>query len=144
MTAFSDFMDELRAVTNQNADFDERKAFRSRHAKLLAEMMVCLDEMGVIGANSLHINPPSLCDLCSVNLFEQALFIDGETRQNTQPHPSPDGKVRDIGEWANMCFGCFSKVGVALGWGSGQLYVLRTNNEWQCIAGGNPSTEDEE
>lgn len=144
MTDFSHFMDDLRAGTNQNAGFDARKAFRTRHATLLAEMMVCLDEMGVIGANPLHIDPPSHCDLCATDLLEQALFIDGETRLNAEPHPDPDGQLRQIGAWANMCFDCYTKAGVCIGWGSGQLYALRPNNEWQCIAGANPSTGDEE
>ena len=54
---------------------------------------------------------------------------------------TPDGQPRQMGDWANMCFDCFGKVGVAIDWGSGQLYVQRRPDEWQCIAGGNPAPE---
>ena len=32
-------------------------AFRARHATLLAQMLVCLDEVGVIGANPISLTP---------------------------------------------------------------------------------------
>ena len=144
MTDFDTFVDELRAAANPYTSFDDRKAFRARHSSLLTQMMVCLDQVGVIGANPLHSDPPGQCDLCSAQFAEQTVFVDGETRLNIQSHPDPDGQLRQMGDWANMCFDCFTKVGVAIGWGSGQLYVQRRPGEWQCIAGGNPRAEGDD
>lgn len=142
MTDFAAFVDELRAAANPYASFDDRKAFRARHATLLAQMLVCLDEVGVIGANPMHVDPPANCDLCSADLSQEVVFIDGETRLESTSVSDPDGVTRQIGTWANMCFACFSRDGVAIGWGSGQLYVQRRPNEWQCIAGGDPRAQD--
>lgn len=137
MTDFAAFVDELRAAANPYASFDDRKAFRARHATLLAQMLVCLDEVGMIGANPMHVDPPAHCDLCGSALSEEVVFIDGETRARHRA-----GNSLNLGEWANMCFACFSRDGVAIGWGSGQLYVQRRPNEWQCIAGGDPRAQD--
>lgn len=142
MMDFGTFVDELRAAASPYTSFDDRKAFRARHSTLLAQMLVCLDEVGVIGANPMHVDPPVHCDLCSADLSQEVVFIDGETRLDSTSVSGPDGVSRQIGAWANMCFACFSRDGVAIGWGSGQLYVKRRPGEWQCIAGGDPRAQD--
>ena len=45
----------------------------------------------------------------------------------------PDGT--SMGQWANMCAGCFQARGVGVVWGSGQLYERTPNGTWLMMAG---------
>ena len=48
---------------------------------------------------------PACCDICHSKLEET--FVDGATRS---------------GRWANMCLKCFTRCGVGIGVGCGQIY----------------------
>lgn len=67
------------------------------------------------------MSPPTHCDKCGKDLSSEKYMIDGETN-------SPSGG------WAFMCAKCFTRHGVKIGWGCGQLF-LRQGSEWLEVAG---------
>ena len=73
-----------------------------------------------------------LCDLCGKRLKKERFVIDGEVK-GTPEIMLPNGG--NMGEWAYMCGICFSKRGVGVGWGRGQLYEQTSIGEWLQVAG---------
>lgn len=143
MTDFGQFVQELRVAANPMASHEQRRSFRTKHSRTLAELMVCLDEIGLIGANETHPDPPGNCDLCGVWLLaEMVVFVDGETTRDRTEIRTPTGEALSMGAWANMCFDCYARHGAGIGWGTGQLYVRRPDERWQSIAGGSPETPE--
>lgn len=84
------------------------------------EQEYCLDEL-------------DFCNLCGKSLANERFVIDGEVRETSQVKlPSGDS----MGEWAYMCSSCFTKQGVGIRWGKGQLYEQISRDEWLRVAGG--------
>lgn len=106
--------------------------------------MVCFDRIGLIGSLDLHPTPPSSCDLCGADLDQLGLFFDAESKLGAVNVTGPDGVVRSVGQWADMCFPCFMKHGAGIGYGGGQVYVKKQDDEWHCIAGGPPLSSSED
>lgn len=44
-----------------------------------------------------------------------------------------------LGQWGHMCPPCFLAWGVAIAWGSGQLYERKGYKEWLRVGGFPPS-----
>lgn len=71
--------------------------------------------------------PPRCCDIC------KTLFGGGHHDKDHEIFV--DGRMRD-GRWAIMCLTCHIKVGVGLGIGKGQMYLLQSDGRYQQMAGG--------
>lgn len=68
-----------------------------------------------------------VCDFCGKILDNEKYFIDGKTTH---------------GPWAYMCKNCFSKHGVRIQWGLGQLY-MNTQDGWLLVGGYLPDEEED-
>lgn len=68
-----------------------------------------------------------VCDFCRKIFDKEKYFIDGKTNK---------------GPWGLMCKDCFSKYGIGIQWGLGQLY-MNTKNGWLLVGGYSPDEENE-
>lgn len=84
------------------------------------EQEYCLDDL-------------DFCNLCGKNLTDVRFVIDGEVCE-TDHVTLPTGD--SVGQWAYMCSSSFSKKGVGIRWGKGQLYEQISLGEWLRVAGG--------
>lgn len=114
-----------------DASMDVRHAVLKRFPSQFAMIAFWLNNFQVTGGEPIQAaGPPEECDLCRTKLAQNGLFIDGQ--------------IKD-GRWSFMCMACFSTHGSGLGWGLGQLFRLRGQDEdgeprWVCIAGGPPDS----
>lgn len=107
---------------------DLADAFRHQHREEIIGLLSMLHRIGLVwGATSLHPAPPEQCDHCGATLNEFGLFVDGSTTN---------------GMWANMCGGCFLKLGHSVGCGKGQLYLNLGDGNWRLVAGGDPNARE--
>ncbi len=108
---------------------DQRRQLLDEFRCEFVLMSYWLNRLKVTGTElSEAAGSPETCDLCSVDLSQNGLFIDGQ--------------IRD-GRWSYMCMSCAAQLGVGIGWGVGQLYRIDKPHDggavrWLCIAGGNP------
>lgn len=72
-------------------------------------------------APEFHFSPPEKCDSCGVDLRERWFFVDG--------------RIRESGEWRDMCSRCFFATGARIGWGKGQLYQRQADGRWLLVGG---------
>lgn len=72
------------------------------------------------------------CNLCGKSLTNERFVIDGEVKE-TISVTLPNEHV--MGQWAYMCSNCFSRRGVGIRWGNGQLYEQTPDGEWLKVAG---------
>jgi hypothetical protein len=111
-------------------DPQRRRDFIAKFHREIALVSLYLNDLSVTGGSSeFYSDPPQDCDFCNQPVSGFGFFVDGQTAD---------------GPWANMCPNCYAKMGVGIGWGVGQLYRARENSNWQCIAGGQPSTPETE
>lgn len=124
------FFEAMLVPPNVKADHEWRRklARRFREETLLA--IVNLHDIGVAMTGDPHPAPPTDCDLCGEALRTR-VFVDGETTN---------------GSWANMCFACYLREGVGIGWGIGQVYISGQPDAaepvWRLLGGGD-NAEDE-
>jgi len=76
-------------------------------------------------------NPPEECDYCHQSLADRRFFVDGMTRRG--------GMM-----WGFMCSDCFSRMGVGVAYGEGQLYTQMDDGSWLMTGGFPPPGPDEE
>lgn len=127
------FIAALETAQSSPEDRAGRLRFCREFRSELVLLGYWLNRMKVTGCDlQIAADPPETCDLCSVNLTNAALFVDGQ--------------IAD-GRWSFMCMTCYGTHGVGIGWGVGQLYRLMPENEtgernWVSIAGGDPNPAD--
>jgi len=119
------FIDALCQATVLHRRKELVDVFRHQYKQELFVLLDMLERVGIVGADtSLHIDPPTECDLCGSAFSHHRWFIDGG--------------VDGTGAWANMCPSCFVEKGHSIGWGSGQLYLNAGEGRWRLVAGGDP------
>lgn len=81
-----------------------------------------------------------VCNLCGRELAPFGYVIDGEVKGTPQT-AIPGGST--VGQWAYMCPSCFSRRGVGVKWGAGQLYERQPDGEWLMVGGFSPEDSDD-
>jgi hypothetical protein len=124
------FVNDLQAAGQIARNPQRRRDFIAKFRREIALVSLYLNELSVTGgSNELHPDPPASCDFCNRPTASFGFFVDGQTTD---------------GLWANMCPHCYPIKGAGIGWGIGQLYKMRANNIWQCVAGGQPDKPETE
>jgi hypothetical protein len=72
-------------------------------------------------APEFHFSPATECDLCGTALGGRWFFVDG--------------RVRESGEWRDMCSRCFFAKGGKIGPGKGLLYQRQRDERWLLVGG---------
>jgi hypothetical protein len=113
------------------------KKRNTTQAEILLEELIDLERANQ--EKQFSAESPARCDLCSKPFIAERFFVDGEVKGTPQVGV-PDGT--SMGQWANMCAGCFQARGVGVVWGSGQLYERKPNGTWLMMAGFPPPKND--
>lgn len=125
------FVTLLEKLHDTGSD-EQRRQFLDEFRSEFVLISYWLNRLKVTGTELSEVaQAPKVCDLCSVELAQNGLFIDGQ--------------IRD-GRWSYMCMSCAAEHDVGIGWGVGQPYRLEDRQDenkarWLCIAGGNPEPE---
>lgn len=131
LNIWAKFVSVLERLHDTGSD-EQRRQFLEEFRCELVLISYWLNRLRVTGTElSVAEDPPTVCNLCGVDLALNGLFIDGQ--------------IKD-GRWSHMCMTCAAQYGVGIGWGVGQLYRIHHPQDggearWLCIAGGNPDPD---